>query len=304
MLKSEFLKFTRSKFLTCVTLVMLVLTFIAGTREAEMRYGLLTNSQILSYYDGSSVSSVWPALRITVTAWALDPEKAEQEIDVERAKLPGNLTVLQEDSRLLLKVPNIVHEEQYKRMFNVSLGFILLATFFAPYYIGMDFATRLWNNKLYIGHSRASVYWSRWTMYLIIVALASLLTSLITIFMYAGTIFDKIPFSIIVNDLVRKFIFDMSIMSIPIIFIYLFKGAVFPSIITFVIGMSFWISTLVYGAPATAPVIAMTPYATPVLPQYLPTFDIFYDIHIVVPVLIIAASAFLGWYFFERCDLD
>ncbi|MDR0819817.1 MAG: hypothetical protein LBN43_09650 [Oscillospiraceae bacterium] len=284
MLKAELLKFTKGKFLIFVSLMMVIISFYVSEREGASRYGLFTKTDILNYYDGNNIDLRMAASNVA-KYWELDRDWVESQ------------------ATDMFELAETIHEVQFSRLLNVSLGFILFASFFAPYYIGMDFKTRLWNNMLYVGYRRASIYWSRIVAYFTITILVSLITTFALIFLFAGTIFTKVSAGFIWASIFRKALFDAAIMSVPLVWIYLFKAAVFPSLITLGIELAAWIGLVVYGAPLETAPESMSSVVTPLLPVYLPTFGL-YDIPTYVPVIVIAVCVLIGWALFEHCDLE
>jgi len=285
MLKAEAKKILGGKFLILVLVCMTLISFLITTREAAMKYGLMTASEFIGYYEQQNINLVFAKGHAAVF-WNIDRDWVDENI--------------QEYYQLAMAT----HNEQFNRLLGVNLGMLVLAAFLGPYYIGMDFKTRVWNNALYVGKSRTKVFLSRMVGYYVIVSIISLIISFILISVYAGSIFSKLPALEIVLSLGRRLIVDWAIMSVPILFIFLFKGAVFPCIATIIVNITTWFAiNKIWEPTAEVPLVMDAQAVTPLKPEQLPRMSL-YSANFGIIIAVLAFCLVLAWIRFLYCDLD
>jgi hypothetical protein len=269
--------------LIVVTLFMVVGAIFLSSREGAMRYGLFTSGDMFQFLESTHADHN-RATQIVADYWRIDRDWIAQ------------------NSTNIVDIAFTTHGVQFSRLLNASLGFAILGVLFAPYYIGMDFKSRLWNNMLYVGHKRARIFSGRVIAYFTLVILFSLVTTFILIVQYSGTVFDKLPSSEIWSGILKKIVYDAAYMSVPLAFVYLFKGAVYPALCTLAVNGSIWIGLNVYGKPNETQAFSQSPVNLPMKIDTLPSFNMT-QVPIVAPALIIMISVALAYYFFKRADL-
>ncbi|MDR3148658.1 MAG: hypothetical protein LBT88_01380 [Oscillospiraceae bacterium] len=284
MLRSELLKLRKGGFLLLVLAVMAAISFWASTREAGERYGLMTATQFIGYYESQRLSLQYSAMD-TANYWNLDRREIEPRVND------------------LYDLAMETHGEQFNRLLNINLGTVFFSLFFAAYYIGMDFKSRQWNNALYIGHSRTSIFFSRITAYYVIVLIFSIVNSGGLIAMYSADIVSRIGAANVMNAVGRRLLTDWALCSLPLLWVYLFKGAVFPAIAAVVSNLGILAVSYSLWRPEAVRGILMTgTTVVPMASRHLPPSSL-YHLPSAVPSAVIAACVVLGWLRFARCDL-
>jgi ABC-type transport system involved in multi-copper enzyme maturation permease subunit len=181
---------------------------------------------------------------------------------------------------------------------------LVLAAFLTPYYIGMDFKTRVWNNALYTGRSRTAVFFSRLLAYYVIVAILSLLTSLGLIAMFSGTIFIRAALGYILVTLLKRLLVDLMIMTVPVLFIFLFKGAIFPSVSTLIVNLGAWFAiNKIWGPIMEVPLRMESQSVSPLRPEQLPQLSL-YSVSLWITAAVLVLCIVSAWVRFLRCDLE
>jgi len=174
--------------------------------------------------------------------------------------------------------------------------------FFAPYYIGMDFKTRLWNNALYVGKTRTEVFFSRMLAYYAIVAMMSVVVTFFLIVMYAASIFSKVSPSVILGAFGKRILVDWAIMSIPIVWVYVFKRAVYPAFAIIATNILVIAYTFKRFAPEVSAPMAVGQMITILRIENLPSSSL-YQQNAALLFAFAAVCVLLAWRRFSSCDL-
>ncbi|MDR2360125.1 MAG: hypothetical protein LBD85_02440 [Oscillospiraceae bacterium] len=284
MLRSELLKLRKGGFLLLVLGFMTVVSVWASTREAGERYGLMTATQFISYYRAQQLSLNYAAMD-TAYYWGLDIYEM-----VPRVSDFYDLAME-------------THEEQFNRLLNVNLGSILFSLAFAAHYIGMDFKSRQWNNALYIGHSRTLIFFARVIAYYGIALIFSLINSGVLIAMYSADIVSEIGAASVIAAVGKRLLVDWSLCSLPLLWVYLFKGAVLPAITSVISNLGIFVLSYIFWKPEEVRGVLMT--GTTVITmaaRHLPQSSL-YHLPGVILMTVIGACIAMGWLRFLSCDL-
>jgi hypothetical protein len=142
-------------------------------------------------------------------------------------------------------------------------------------------------------------------IYFAISAIFSLLSSFGLIVAYAITVFNILPASEIWLTILRKLLIDLAVMSLPLMWVFMFKGAVFPAVITLIESLAVWFSARAYGAPKVpkSAEALMTTALFPLRAENLPSWSLL-KLPVYVPLAVIALVVGVSWLLFLKTDLD
>jgi hypothetical protein len=256
MLNTELRKIRHGGRLFIFIAAVCLLMFYGDTREASERYGLQTGGQMIDYY-GTINAPISIAINHIANKWHLDA-----------AELHSRVTSYYELS-FEIEAP------QFEHLGKPTLGFFAMAMFLAPYYIGMDFKARVFNNSLYAGHTRGSVYIARAGVYLALCALMSLIVSFALVLAYSASSLVNRSAIELLSYFAKRLLMDLAIMSIPLALVCAFRTVVYPALITLGICAVVWFGFYTAGSA---------------IPLWLPC--------VVLPLCVAAA-----WFSFRRADL-
>ncbi|MDR0937446.1 MAG: hypothetical protein LBM98_12290 [Oscillospiraceae bacterium] len=256
MLNTELRKIRHGGRLFIFIAAVCLLMFYGDTREASERYGLQTGGQMIDFY-GTINAPIAIAINHIANKWDLNAEE-----------LRGRITSYYELS-FEIEAP------QFKHLGKPALGFFAMAMFLAPYYIGMDFKARVFNNALYAGRTRASVFTARVGVYFALCAVMSVVVSFALVLAYSASMLGKLPAIELLSYFAKRLLTDLAIMSIPLALVCAFRTVVYPALITFGVCAIAWFGFYTAGSA---------------IPLWLPC--------VVLPLCIVAS-----WLSFRRADL-
>jgi hypothetical protein len=200
----------------------------------------------------------------------------------------------------LFELSQELHPIQFQYMMHKNLAMLIFTVIFASFYIGMDFKNRSFNNALYIGRSRVSIYLSRVVVYYFAVALMAFLSALLLTFLNATTVFQRLPASYVWRCIFQRVLLDMGIMSLPMLFAFLFRGPFFSGLCSFIYSLIHALSD-----PAETGLLSIDPNSVKQLSGlWIPgaSPDLVTKA-VLVSVAFIAVSVLLGWVSFRKMQL-
>ena len=192
------------------------------------------------------------------------------------------------------------HPIQFKYVLHRNLGMLFITMIFASYYIGMEFKSRSFNNSIYIGKSRNTVFLSKALVYYLAAALVSFLSVIVAIQFCASRVYELLPVYYVWRCILMYVLFDLGIMSVPLFFVFLFRNPALSGI-----------ASLLYSAivnikgPASEGLFSYEPNCLKMLPdiwnQAAPQELITKGI--IVPIAFIAVFSALGLISFRKAQL-
>jgi hypothetical protein len=200
----------------------------------------------------------------------------------------------------LYELSKELHPIQFRYVMHRNLAMLIFALIFAPFYIGMDFKSRAFNNSLYVGRSRTAVYLSRVVSYYVAAALMAFLSAVLLTVFNATAVFYMLPSSYIWRCIFLRVLLDMGIMSVPMLFAFLFRGPFFSGLCSLVYSL---ISILT--GPAEKGILSFDPNSVKQL-SGLWTIGASSDLlskAVFVSLGFIAVCTFLGWICFKKVQL-
>ncbi|NLO48410.1 MAG: hypothetical protein GX111_08850 [Clostridiales bacterium] len=268
--RSELYKLFRSLILLIMMLFLVVFNIFASSRSTDAE-------PIYSY---TSLSNTFPMV-------SLDAVKRTVGLPDSQA----------ED---LYELSKELHPLQFRYVMHKNLAMLLFTMIFAPFYIGMDFKSRAFNNAIYVGRSRSVVYLSRVVTYFIAAALMAFLSALLLTVFNATSVFHMVPSSYIWRSIFLRVLLDMGIMSVPMLFAFLFRGPFFSGLGALIYSLS-----NVIAGPAEKGILSYDPNSIKQLPG-LWTIDASPALltkAVLVSLGFIAVCTFLGWVSFRKMQL-
>ncbi|MBR3554612.1 MAG: hypothetical protein IKN89_01745 [Oscillospiraceae bacterium] len=232
LLRSHFYRFFHSGMLLVALLVILAIDLFFSSRcpvtTANMYElpRLTTMGQFMSYAENSTMS--------VSTAKAFFKKRGQLE---------------ESDATDLIGVFRDVHPYQFRWVLSSRQGLLLIPLIFAVVFLALDFDRRSFNNALYTGHSRSSVFFAK----LIFIFAVGFLINLIGICaltgIFAGTVYTRLPALYVWSRLALHALSDLALMAPPLLAVCLLRKTVFAVAFTVVYDLILRFTTLL---PMTA----------------------------------------------------
>ncbi|MDR0857960.1 MAG: hypothetical protein LBN97_02905 [Oscillospiraceae bacterium] len=243
-------------FIACIC----ALTFYGDMREGSMRFGLQTATEMIDTF-------LYPQYPLPSVHLPIAIDAIAKKWDLDAADLHKRITSFYDLS-------NEIQAPQFEHLAKPTLGFFIMAVFFAPYYIGMDFKARAFNSSLYSGHTRSGVYFTKIAMYFALCAFMSIFATFALIIAYSASSFGTVPAGALLSLFAERLLIDLAIMSVPLALVFAFRAVIYPALITFGLCALIWLMN--YSAGLVLSVWSI----------------------IVLPLMVAA-----GWLFFRKADL-
>lgn len=209
LLRSHVYRFFHSGMLLVTLLVILAVDLFFSSRcpvTTTNMYELprlCTMGQFMSYAENSTMS--------VSTAKAFFRKRGQLE---------------ESDAADLIGVFQDVHPYQFRWVLSSRQGLLLIPMFFVLVFLALDFDRRSYNNALYIGYSRSSVFFSK----LIFIFTVGFLINLVGICaltgIFAGTVYTRLPVGYVWSRLALHALSDLALMAPPLLAVCLLRRTV------------------------------------------------------------------------------
>lgn len=189
------------------------------------------------------------------------------------------------------------HPNQFRYVLHRNLGMLIITTVFAAYYIGMEYKSRSFNNALYVGRSRSTVYFSKVIAYYITAAVISIITVLAITQFCASRVFTQLPAEYVWRCILMYVLLDLGIMSVPLLFVFLFRSPVISGIASLIYSF-----IMLSSGPARDGFFSFEPNRLKMLPDMWlqNTSSELIMKGLAVPAAFIVVCVLLGWLSFSK----
>ena len=187
---------------------------------------LTTMGQFMSYAENSTMS--------VSTAKAFFKKRGQLE---------------ESDAADLIGVFQDVHPYQFRWVLSSRQGLLLIPLIFAVVFLALDFDRRSFNNALYMGHSRSSVFFAKLIFIFVVGFLINLIGICALTGIFAGTVYSRLPAGYVWSRLALHALSDLALMAPPLLAVCLLRKTVLAVAFTVVYDLVLRFTTLL---PMTA----------------------------------------------------
>ena len=232
LLRSHFYRFFHSGMLLAALLVILAVDLFFSSRcpvTTTNMYELprlTTMGQFMSYAENSTMS--------VSTAKAFFKKRGQLE---------------ESDAADLIGVFQDVHPYQFRWVLSSRQGLLLIPLIFAVVFLALDFDRRSFNNALYMGHSRSSVFFAKLIFLFVVGFLINLIGICALTGIFAGTVYSRLPAGYVWSRLALHALSDLALMAPPLLAVCLLRKTVLAVAFTVVYDLVLRFTTLL---PMTA----------------------------------------------------
>ena len=209
LLRSHFYRLFHSGILLVALLVILAVDLFFSSRcpvTTTNMYELprlTTMGQFMSYAENSTMS--------VSTAKAFFKKRGQLE---------------ESDATDLIGVFQDVHPYQFRWVLSSRQGLLLIPLIFAVVFLALDFDRRSFNNALYIGHSRSSVFFAKLIFIFVVGFLINLIGICALTGIFAGTVYSRLPAGYVWSRLALHALSDLALMAPPLMAVLLLRKTV------------------------------------------------------------------------------
>ncbi len=191
-----------------------------------------------------------------------------------------------------------VYEDMQPKLFRLVLGSIkgllFVPVLLSYLFIIRDFRSRSFYNSLYSGSSRASVYFSKAAMFLIVSYILSLIGILMLTLIYANTVFVRLPPGYVWGRLLLYPLMDAAVLAVPFMLAFVLRRPLLsvPAVLIYSFAVRFS-PNVIWPAAVRANEALWTYAASHALIGEA----------VLSSAVFIAASLLIGWLAFEKAEL-
>jgi hypothetical protein len=191
-----------------------------------------------------------------------------------------------------------VYEDMQPKLFRLVLsniqGLLFVPILLLYLYVIRDFRSKSFYNSLYSGSSRASVYFSKAIMLLVVAYIISIISILMLTLIYANTVFARLPAGYVWGNIFLYALLDIAVLSVPFMLTFVLRKPILSVLAVLIYSFIVRFSTSIIWPAAMRSNEAL--WAQPASSTLVGTA-------LLSSVVFIAASLLIGWLAFEKADL-